>query len=433
MTEPNNEGLKRVIGVRSLILSAINLTIGAGIFALPAVVSGYIGTASYLAYIICAILLMLMLLCFVSLGTKFTMTGGAYAYVEHAFGPFAGFLINSLFWFGFAIMADAAVANLLVDNLSIFFPILKDTAGRIAILAAIFLVIGWINVRGVKQGVRLVEFNTVAKILPLLVLIIAGCFFIDTNNYSWTPVPSIKTLGEVSLILFFAFGGGAETALNASGEIKNPVRTIPRGLLIGAFLVFLIYISIHLVAQGVLGADLAIYNEAPLAKVAEKALGPFGVGLLVAGAAISCFGLLSGDILASSRLLFAGARDGALPKFLAKIHPRYATPYWSIIVFAVVGFILSISGGFRQLAIMASAALLLIYIGVIFAQIKLRKVNTGNSFNIPGGLAVPILALVATLWFLSNLALQEIIIAVVFLLAASIVYLTMKIVQNTKP
>ncbi len=432
MTEPNNEGLKRVIGVRSLTLSAINLTIGAGIFALPAVVSGYIGTASYLAYIICAVLLMLMLLCFVSLGTKFTMSGGAYAYVEQAFGPFAGFLINSLFWFGFAIMADAAVANLLVDNLSIFFPVLKDTSARILVMAVIFLFIGWMNVRGVKQGVRLVEVNTIAKILPLIVLIVAGCFFIDTNNYSWTPVPSIKTLGEVSLILFFAFGGGAESALNASGEIRNPARTIPRGLLLGAFIVFLIYLSIHLVAQGVLGADLAIYKEAPLAKVAEKALGPFGVGLLVAGAAISCFGLVSGDILASSRLLFAAARDGMLPKFLAKVHPRYATPYWSVIVFSVVGFILSVSGGFRQLAIMASSALLIIYIGVIFAAIKLRNVNKDKSFNLPGGLLIPILALAATLWFLSNLAWKEIVSTTLFLVAVSIIYLAMKITSNTK-
>jgi amino acid transporter len=416
--------------VRSLTLSAINLTVGAGIFALPAVVSGYIGTASYLAYIICAALLMLMLLCFISLGTKFTMTGGAYAYVEQAFGPFAGFLINSLFWFGFAVIADAAVANLLVDNLSIFFPVLKDSAGRILILAAIFLFIGWINVRGVKQGVRLVEFNTVAKMLPLIVLIIAGCFFIDTNNYAWTPVPSIKTLGEVSLILFFAFGGGAESALNASGEIKNPVRTIPRGLLIGAFIVFLIYLSIHLVAQGVLGADLAIYNEAPLAKVAERALGPFGVALLVAGAAISCFGLVSGDILASSRLLFAAARNGMLPKFLAKIHPRYATPYWSVIVFSAVGFILSVSGGFRQLAIMASAALLLIYIGVIFATIKLRHVNKDTSFTIPGGLLVPILAFAATLWFLSNLAIKEIVAALVFLAVTTIIYFIFRVLKK---
>lgn len=426
MTETNNEGLKRVIGTRALIAATINLTIGAGIFALPADVAGYLGPASWMAYVVCITLLMLILLCFVSLGTKFTETGGAYVYIEKAFGPYAGFLINILYWFGYGVMACAAVANLLVDSLSVFMPLLKTTVGRTSAMALVFGFIGWINVRGVKHGARLVEINTVAKLLPLAVLIVAGCFMINTDNYEWNGFPPISQLGSVSLLLFFAFGGGAETVISASGEIRDPVKTIPRGLLTGAFLVFLIYVSIHLVAQGVLGADLALYKEAPLAKVAERVIGPVGVTLLVVGAAISCFGLVSGDLLASPRLIFAAARDGMLPKFLAKIHPHYSTPYWAVIVYASIGFILSISGGFRQLATLASAALLLIYVGVIFAQIKLRKVNAENSFNIPGGLLVPVLALMATGWFLSSLKWEEIITAVVFLAIISLVYFAVR-------
>lgn len=430
LTEPQHEGLKRVMGTRALIASAINLTIGAGIFALPADVAGGLGASSWMAYVVCITLLMLMLLCFVSLGTKFTATGGAYVYVERAFGPFAGFLINTLYWFGYAVMAVAAVANLLVDSLSVFIPFLHTIVGRVLALALVFGFISWINVRGVKQATRLVEINTVAKLLPLGVLIVAGFFIIDFNNYTWTGFPPIEQLGSVSLLLFFAFGGGAETVINASGEVKDPVKSIPRGLLTGAFLVFLIYLSIHLVAQGVLGSDLALYKEAPLAKVAEQAIGPFGVTLLLAGAAISCFGLVSGDLLASPRLLFAAARDGMLPKFLAKVHPKYATPYWSVIVYASVGFLLSVSGGFRELATLASAALLLIYVGVIFAHIKLRNVNRENSFNIPGGLFVPILALAATGWFLSSLKWVEIITAVIFLAAVSIIYFVSQALKN---
>lgn len=426
MTDLNSEGLKRVMGTRALIAATINLTIGAGIFALPADVAGGLGTDSWMAYVVCIILLMLILLCFVSLGSKFTETGGAYVYVEKAFGQYPGFLINTLYWFGYGVMACAAVANLCVDSLSVFIPFLKTIFGRVSTLALIFGVVGWINVRGVKHGARLVEINTVAKLLPLAVLIVAGCFMIDTNNYAWNGIPPIDQLGSVSLLLFFAFGGGAETVINASGEVRDPVKTIPKGLLIGAFLVFLVYISIHLVAQGVLGADLAFYKEAPLAKVAERAIGPFGVTLLVAGAVISCFGLVSGDLLASPRLLFAAGRDGLLPKFLAKVHPTYSTPYWAVIVYASVGFILSVSGGFRELATLASSALLLIYVGVIFAQIKLRNVNRENSFNIPGGLLVPVIALIATGWFLSSLKKEEVIAVTIFLAVISIVYFTSK-------
>lgn len=430
MTKPTDEGLKRVMGTRALIASAINLTIGAGIFALPADVAGYLGPASWMAYVVCITLLMLMLLCFVSLGTKFTASGGAYVYVEKAFGPYAGFLVNSLYWFGYAVMAVAAVMNLFVDSLSVFVPLLKEPVVRIPFTALIFMFIAWINVRGAKQGVRLVEINTVAKILPLVVLIVAGCFVINFDNYTWNGFPPLEQLGSVSLLLFFAFGGGAETVLNASGEIRDPVRTIPRGLLIGAFLVFVIYLSIHLVAQGVLGTDLSLYKDAPLAKVAERAIGPFGVTLLVAGAAISCFGLVCGDLLASPRLLFAAGRDGILPKFLGKVHPKYATPYWAVIVYASVGFILTISGGFRQLATMASAALLIIYLGIVFATIKLRNVNRENSFNIPGGILVPILALGATVWFLSSLKQVEVVSVAIFLAIISILYFISKIYKK---
>lgn len=431
MTEPNAEGLKRVIGTRALIASVINLTIGAGIFALPADVAGGLGASSWMAYVVCIVLLMLMLLCFVSLGTKFTATGGAYVYVEKAFGPYAGFLINTLYWLGYGVMACAAVANLAVDSLSVFIPLLKTSSGRICAMAMIFGFIGWINVRGVKHAARLVEINTVAKLLPLAVLIIAGCFMINVDNYEWSGFPPIGQLGSVSLLLFFAFGGGAETVINASGEIKDPVKTVPRGLLTGAFLVFLIYLSIHLVAQGVLGNDLALYKEAPLAKVAEQAIGPFGVSLLLAGAAISCFGLVSGDLLASPRLLFAASRDGMLPKFLSDVHPKYATPYWSVIAYASIGFILAISGGFRELATLASSALLLIYVGVIFAQIKFRNVNTEKAFNIPGGLLVPILALAATGWFLSSLKKEEIISAVIFIAVTSVIYFVSKALKKS--
>jgi APA family basic amino acid/polyamine antiporter len=119
-----------------------------------------------MAYAVCTLLLMLVLLCFISLGTRFPTSGGAYVFVEQAFGPYVGFLVNSLFWFGFAVIADAAVANLLADNLSVFFPSLLNPVYRVPVIAMIFIFITWMNVVGVKQGVRLVEIVTIAKLLP---------------------------------------------------------------------------------------------------------------------------------------------------------------------------------------------------------------------------------------------------------------------------
>lgn len=428
--QPSDEGLKKVIGVRSLAANAVNLTVGAGIFALPAVVASYLGAASFLAYILCAALMAMVLLCFMEVGSKTSVTGGVYIYIETAFGPFAGFLANTLFWFGYCVMADAAVANILADNLATFFPVLQQTFARIIFLACVFGGIAWLNVRGLKQGNTLVEILTLAKLLPLLVLIVAGLFFIDTKNYQVSEWPSVQKLGEVSLILFFAFVG-MEAALSASGEIKNPKRTVPKGILLGMITIFVFYIFIQFVAQGVLGNDLALQKEAPLAKVADIALGDFGKLMIVAGVAISGFGLISGDVMITSRVPYAAARDGLLPKFLSTIHPRYATPYVSILFYAAIGFIMSISGGFRQLAVLASSAMLIIYIGVILATIKLRKnKTTDSSFVIPGGITVPVLALLVTGWFLSNLAWKEIAGLTGFLVVCAVIYAVMKTLRK---
>lgn len=415
------EGLTRVIGVRKLAISAVNLTIGAGIFAVPAVVAGHLGSAAILAYLICAILMTLVLLCFVEVGSGISSTGGVYEYVGFAFGPYAGFLTNMLF-VGFALSADAAVANVLVDNLGQILPSVKLPAIRFILMVMIFGSIAVMNVVGVRQGLRLVEFFTVAKVLPLLVLVILGAFFIEPGNLTISTLPSQEALSEGALILFFAFGGGAEASLNATGEIKDPARTIPRGIFLGALAVFIIYLSIQIVSQGVLGSALPQSGEAPLAEVAKKFAGSYGLWLLLFGAIVSCYGLISGDILATSRLPYAAARDGLLPAFLSKVHNRFATPYWAIIVYAGIGFILAVSGGFKQLAILSSAAVLLIYIGVILATIKLRKASTENSFRIPGGLTVPILALLVTAWFLSSLTRQEVLAVGIFIGFFSVVY-----------
>jgi basic amino acid/polyamine antiporter, APA family len=417
-----DEGLKRVIGVRALAINAVNLTVGAGIFALPAIIAGHLGAHAVWAYGLCGLLLGLVLLCFAEVGSKITVTGGVYAYVESAFGPLAGFLVNTLFWLGFAIMSDAAVANVLVDNLAVLLPVFKNQSARGIFMAILFGSIGLLNIIGTKESSYFVIVVTLIKLLPLVLLITIGWMYVKTDNLILGEIPLLGNFGEAALVLFFAFGGGAEATLTATGEIKNPKHTIPRGLLLGTLVIFFIYVSIQLVAQGILGSSLALQHEAPLAAAGEVVFGNNGTILFIAAAAFSCFSMISGDILVTSRLPYAAARDGLLPQILAKIHPRFATPHYAIGLYAATGFVLSISGGFRQLAILSSAAILIIYVGVILATIKLRKTKSENSFVIPGGLTVPVLALLVTGWFLSNLAMSEVVAVILFLLVTTVVY-----------
>ena len=424
MDSANKVGLKREIGVLGLAANTLNRTIGAGIFVFPALVANILGGASILAYLLCGLLMMTIMLCFSEIGSQITTTGGAYAYIHSAFGPFAGFIANSMFWF-VGVLADAAVANAMVDMLTIQFQVLSNPIYRGIFFFIIFGGFAFINVLGVKHGDNVVKINTLIKLIPLTILIVAGFLGTSTENLRWDSFPSLEKLGEASLLLFFAFAGG-EASLNVSGEVKNPKRVVPLGVLSGMAAVVLIYILIQTISQGVLGADLALQKEAPLAAVANKVLGKFGSTLIIAGAAFSMFAALSGSILSYPRVIFAGANKGWMPAFIAKIHPKFATPYWAIIVYALFDFIFSISGGFKELAIIASASLLSIYMGVVLATIKLRlknKATKTDSFKLPGGIIIPVFAAIAIFWFLSHLAQNEFIALGLFLLILSIIYI----------
>jgi amino acid transporter len=167
-----------------------------------------------------------------------------------------------------------------------------------------------------------------------------------------------------------------------------------------------LYILIQTVSQGVLGEQLPANSEAPLAAVANIVFGPIGYTLLLITAGVSMFGMLSGEILNMPRVVYGLASDRIIPlDKLAAIHPKFKTPYLSILLYAGIGFMLAAIGGFRQLAVIASASMLLVYFGVALSVIKLRRIDKGNSegFKIPFGYTVPILAAGIILFFLSNL------------------------------
>ena len=422
-----NDGLKREIGVWGLVSNSINIVVGAGIFVLPAIVAERLGTASVLAYVICGVLIVLIMLCFAEIGSRITVTGGAYAYIEVAFGKYAGFLTTNIFIFGGAIMANAAVANALAGTLAYFFPVFKAQGPRVLLFVAMFTSFAYLNIKGLKKGLFLVKFNTVAKLTPLLFIVLFGWLSFSPSNFSWTSTPSLTDLGEASLILLFAFMG-IEIALNVSGEIKNPQTTIPKGIMLSALSVVLLYTLIQLTAQGVLGATLPNFKDAPLAEVGKTMIGPLGATLVVVGACFSMFGNLSGFALNMPRIIFAAARDEViLPKSLANIHPRYSTPHIAIISYAALACFFACTGEFRQLAMLASASFLLIYLGVILAVIKYRiaKPDIAGAYKMPGGYLIPAASALAIVWFLSHLPPNELSAMLIFLALLSVVYLTM--------
>ena len=359
MTE-KEEGLKRKIGTWGLSANLINIMIGAGIFVLPAIVAAGLGSASVLAYLFCGLLIALVMLCFAEIGSKITQTGGAYAYIERTFGKYLGFIAAILFLVA-TISADAAVANTIVDILGTLNPIFEVRIIKIFFFLVLFSGLGYINIIGVKEGIRLVKFITIAKIAPLLVLICLSWSNVEIVNLAWDNTPTVMDVGEISLILFFAFQG-AESGLSVSGEVRYPNRTIPRAILISITVVLLLYILIQTAAQGILGDTLSDFKENPLGEVASKIFGPIGFTLITIGAVVSMFGNLSSEILSMPRLLFRAAKDNVIPiKLASRVHEKFATPYLAIIMYVGLCFLFASIGGFRQLAIISSASILLIY------------------------------------------------------------------------
>jgi amino acid transporter len=432
--QKNDEGLRREIGVWGLSANMINIIVGAGIFALPAIVAAGLGASAILAYLVCGVLVALVMLCFAEAGSKITSSGGAYAYIAEAFGKYAGFLATFLFLTA-SITADAAVANALADVLSTVAPLFKQTGIRALFFLGIFSGLAYINVIGVKQGIGLVKFNTIAKLTPLLLLIFIGWTQISGSNLIWQDTPSMRSLGEVSLLLFFAFQG-AESGLTVGGEVRNPSKTVPRSILIAVSGVLVLYILIQVTAQGILGPALADHQEGPLTEVARHVFGPFGLILMTAGAAISMFGNLSGEILSIPRIAFRAAKDHVFPvPALARVHKSHATPHVAIIVYAGVGFILATMGGFAKLAVLSSASMLLIYLGVALSVIRFRQqraTSDRSSFRLPGGYLIPIAAILTIIWLLSSLSAREQIGALLFVAVLTVIFLGIRLAKRRK-
>lgn len=423
MSVASEAGLVRAIGARQLTASIINVTVGAGIFVLPAAVAAGLGPAAPMAYIVCAVLMALIVCCFAAAGSRVSLTGGLYAYVEVAFGPFVGFLAGVLY-FLMATFAVASVASAFAGSVGAAWPQTATPVGRSIVIVALFAGLAGVNVRGVKLGVRLVELTAVLKLLPLLVLVAAGIWFVNPEYLRWPAVPTVSAVGRTAIILIFAFVG-LEVALVPSGEVRDPARTVPRALFSALAITTTLYLLIQGVAQGLLGPAMAEHAAAPLAEAASRVLGHGGRLLVLAGAMISMFGYVSGDMLGSPRALFAFARDGSLPSVLARVHPRFHTPYVAIAVHACIVGTLAASSSFTQLAILANVAALTLYLMCVVASYELQRRNVradGTPFAVPGGPVIPLLAATAIVWLLSNATRRELAVEALVVVVAALFY-----------
>ena len=431
MKNSPNGDLKRELGVWDVATNVVNISIASGIFLLPALIAGLLGNASILAYLVCGLMVLLIALCYAEVGSRITTSGGSYAYIEKAFGPYFGFIANGFLWFGTGVLVSAALINGISDMLSVPYTIFNLPIYRGILFLVLFSFYAFINMIGIKQGMNVIKAVTLIKIIPLVLIVIFGLFKLNTTNLQWEGFPNFDKLGAASIILFFAFIGG-ETALNISGEMKNPSRTAPFGLILGVICIVVFFSLIQIVAQSTLGKDL-LQQKAPLAAVAGELLGNFGTKMLIICGVIAIFSSLNSIVLVSSRAMYAGAKDGLLPSFLSKIHPKYVTPHLTILSFCIISFLMAFSGGFKQLLILATLSTLFLYVGVALSAIKFRfskDLAPPATFKLPGGLSIPLLTLIILAWFIFQSKQEEIIAMGIFLLVLTVIYFLKVFIQS---
>jgi amino acid transporter len=362
-------GLIRSIGTRGLAISIVNAIIGAGIFAVPGPLAACVGPYAPLAFLLCAIGIGAVGICFAEGGSRMATSGGAYGYVEAAFGPLAGYVAGTLLWVG-DILACGGVAAALADTaVSVLPPQFKAAAHALVIIGVIGSM-ALINIGGVRRATRVISWATAIKLLPLLIFVGAGLGALHRANFIPTAPPSTQGLGRAMILVLFVLTG-MEISLSASGEVNKPARTIPRALAIGLISVTLLYIAIQMTAQGILGDALPL-STAPLADAMARISPALRVMVLV-GAALSMLGWMSSDLLGTPRILFAFARDGMLPAVLGRVHPRTHTPHIAIGCYAVVAMMLALTGTFAELAVLATLASAGLYAAGCLAAWRLAR------------------------------------------------------------
>ena len=397
--------LVRAVGFFGLAAAVVNITVGSGIFKLPATLAERVGPSAPLVFLLGALAIIPVALCFAAAGSRVTATGGPYTYAGAAFGPFAGFVAGVLMWVT-NVASSAAVASALIDYSSRAYPPLAEPLVRSGALIAVYALLIGLNALGVKLGARAIVFLASAKLLPLIVLSIAGLIVLhESVDVAWTALPALGPLGNSMVLVIFAYSG-LETALIPTAEVKDPSRLVPRATLTAIAFIVALYLALQVVAQTALGDALA-GSKAPLADSAGRLWAP-GFALLLATAAISMLGFLQGNLLASSRLVYALARDGFMPSVLARISVKHRVPVFSVALHGALGCVFALFGTFNLMAAVSGGANCFVYIACCAAAWRLQQRGIAEHREplvLPGGGAIPIfccVAMAAILWTLSH-------------------------------
>ena len=409
----------RSIGRWTMTALVINGIFGAGIFALPGELNRLLGRASPFAVIFAALAMAIIMACVVEMATQFSEPGGVYLYTRSAFGRFVGIQIGWFFLLA-VVGAVAVCANLFVHYLAPFLPWILSGWERGLVMALLIAIPTAANYRGVRSGANLSSVMTVAKLSPLILLILFGVtrFAHQPQMIHVSEIASPGWSNWVRAIVLLMFPlAGWEESLTPTGEVREPRRTIPFALAMGLTVCAAAYTLLQFITVATVGPKA---TEQPLAQAATVLLGGGGATLVSIAIMLATCGYISANLLNDPRLVYSLAAQGDFPTVFARIHPRFHTPAVAIIVYALSGWALAVSGTFQFVLAISAGATVVYYAGICASLIRLRRLRPGaDAFRIPFGPVLSVVAVVIALALMTGLTHRELLLMCVTALIAA--------------
>jgi APA family basic amino acid/polyamine antiporter len=405
----NPSGLKRQIGLWSAIAIVIGTTIGSGIFRSPAGIADKLPGPLPLAVIWVAggLLALCGALSFAELGSIFPRTGGVYAYIKEGFGRLPAFLFG---WAEITVIRAAAVGAIATTFADYFLRVTKLLPAEDSryVAAVAIVVMGVVNILGVKWGTLTINLTTIAKYGGLLfIIIIALALGLPQTGGHYTPAmpPGSFTMSAFGLALvsvLWAYDGWGDLSY-VGGEVKDPQKNLPKALILGTIAIIAIYLLANLAYLAVLSVEEMRRSPLVAADVAAKLMGRTGEALVSVLVMVSTFGSLTASLFASPRIFFAMAEDGLFFRPVAKVHPKFGTPHIAIGINIVLAVVFVLIRTFDQLADAFVTAIIPFYAIAVAAMFVLRRrPDYTPTFRTPGYPIVPLLFVLSTIYLLAN-------------------------------
>ena len=412
--------LRRELGKIGVATIAMNGVIGSGIFALPAVAIAQAGYFSPWVFVLCGILILFVALSLARAASFFDITGGPIVYTTHAFGRYVGFQTGLLIYVS-RVAAIAASANLIVSYAAAIWSPLASGAPRVGGIAAYIALATALNAAGMRAGMVGIYLVSIVKLAPLALLIVIGLPSAEWASVAGAEVLPPGPLGQSMLVMMYAFIG-FEFSLISAGETRNAKSEIPKALVGTVVAIALAYALIQLVVVSV-APDIED-SETPLVEVARRLMGPMGALALGIGVVFSVGGGSLTSLLTAPRLTFALARDGTLPAWLGKVNERTRVPVNSILFCGLFSLAMAVGQHYVWLVTLSTFVRLVTYALCIASLPVIERTIPAEEgqFKLPGGLTIPALGFLLTIWLMSHSTLDNVLIAGVIVAVGTVIF-----------